>query len=429
MSQQPQWQQDANRHTQLVDPVVTIQELSRFKPLRTTRIDYALVFTTAQGGLDAYLPPNRPSRTELATRRWTSVYEVDMGLHEAAAVLALPGSNDAFLFEVSMNCSWQVLTPAAFVASGERDVPGMVQRLVDDAVRPVLRGYAMEDSAAAEQAAQRALAAAGPLGAVAGLHVRCGIQIRRDEAALAHERELRDIEFARRKLDPQHALLMREDELAAERAVAQSEHQHRVELRAQNLGHERRMVQGRQELELQEIEAKKIQYYTYYLERGGPSAMAFQLARHPEDARLVMQNLREDQLRAMQSQLQVALQALGGGPGGLEEHQLDEPRRLAANVIREVLSAKLPLSAPDGVPPVEGTVGVPPVEGAAREEVAGGPAEPGDDVIVPADAPPRAPVDAPAPPAAPPRAPVNGTAPPAAGPVFGYRTSTPPAGQ
>lgn len=81
MSQPPQWQQDANRHTVLVDPVVTIQELSRFKPLRATRIDHALVFTTAQGGLDTYLPPSRPSRTELATRRWTSVYEVDMGFY------------------------------------------------------------------------------------------------------------------------------------------------------------------------------------------------------------------------------------------------------------------------------------------------------------------------------------------------------------
>ncbi|MFE0042514.1 PE-PGRS family protein [Streptomyces albireticuli] len=422
MSQQPQWQQDANRHTQLVDPVVTIQELSRFKPLRSTRIDYALVFTTAQGGLDTYLPPNRPSRTEVATRRWTSVYEVDMGLHEADTVLALPGSNDAFLFEVSVSCSWQVLTPAAFVASGERDVPALVRRLVDDAVRPVLRGYAMEDSAAAEKAAQQALADAGPLGAAAGLHVRCGVQIRRDEASLAHERELRDIEFARRKLDPRHALLMREDELAAERALAQSEHQHRVELRGQNLGHERRMIQGRQELELQEIEAQKVRYYAHYMERGGPTAMAFQLAQHPEDARLIMENLREDQLRAMQSQLQVALQALGGGPGGLEEHQLDEPRRLAANVIREVLSAKLPLSAPDGVRSVEGAAGPLP------DEVPEERAEPAEDGAVPADAPPRPPVDGVPPrPAAPPRAPANGAATHDAGPVFGYRTSTPPA--
>ncbi|MFH8788713.1 hypothetical protein [Streptomyces roseoverticillatus] len=399
MSPQPQWQQDANRHSQLVDPVVTIQELSRFKPLRTTRVDYALVFTTAQGGLDTFLPPSRPSRAEVATRRWTTVYEVDMGLHDAGAVLSLPSSNDAFLFEVTLTCSWQVLDPAAFVSSGERNVPALVQRRVDDAVRPVLRAYAMEDSAAADKEAQQALAAAGPLGAGAGLHVRCGIQIRRDEEALTHARELRDIEFARQKLDPQHALLMREDELAAERALAQGQHEHRIELQHQNLGHERQLIRGQQELELQEIEAQKIQYYAYYLERGGPAALAFHLAQHPEDARMVLENLRADQTHAMQNQLQVALQAFGGGPGRLEEHQLDELRRQTMNAARGALM-------PDGAPAVEGP---------ARDD-----ASDGHGSAVEGDA---------VPPAAPPQEPRDGTPPQDAGPVFGYRPPTPPPGR
>ncbi|MFK0253713.1 PE-PGRS family protein [Streptomyces sp. NPDC090445] len=395
LSQPPQWQQDANRHSVLVDPVVTIQELSRFKPLRATRIDHALVFTTAQGGRDTYLPPSRPSRTELATRRWTSVYEVDMGLHESVTVLALASQNDAFLFEVSLSCTWQVLDPAAVVASGERNVPAMVQRLVEQAVRPVLRGYAMQDSAAAELHARKAIEAAGPLGTHAGLEVRCGLQIRRDEAALDQERQLREIEFARQKLDPQHTLLMREDELAAERALAQGEQQHRVEFQQQTLDHQRRMARGHQELELQEIEAKKIEYYAYYLERGGPAAMAFQLARHPEDARLVMENLRQDQLLTMKNQLTVALQALGGGPGGLEEHQMDEPRRLAANVIKEVLSAKLSQGAAPQLPAADATPAPDPVEGGGAPPQA-------------APTPGGAPQDTPPPP------------PPENGPVFGY---------
>ncbi|GGY94793.1 PE-PGRS family protein [Streptomyces nitrosporeus] len=397
MNEPPQWQQDVNRHSPLVDPVITIQQLARFKPLRTTRVDHALVFTTAQGGLDAYLPPSRPSRADLTTRRWTSVYEVDMGWHEYSAVLTLASSDDAFLFEVSLNCSWQVRDPGAFVASGERHVPGLLQRQVEETVRPVLRGFPMEDSAKAEQEVQRALEAAGSLGAGAGLTVRCGIQIRRDEEALEHARQLREIEFARQKLDPQHALLMREDELAAERALAQGAQQHRIELQNQNLGHERQLNQGRQELELQEIEAKKIQFYAYHLERGGPTAMAFQLARHPQDARLVMENLREDQLRALNNQFQVAMQALGGGPGGLEEHQMDEPRRLAANVIREVLTARLS-SGQAETPPA--------VEGPKAEAAPATPDEPaGDD---------------PAGTAAPQGAPSGEAVPGEGGPIFGY---------
>ncbi|MFE5791394.1 PE-PGRS family protein [Streptomyces sp. NPDC056503] len=399
MSQPPQWQQDANRHTVLVDPVITIQELSRFKPLRATRIDHALVFTTPQGALDAFLPPSRPSRTELATRRWTSVYEVDTGRHEATAPLTLASQNDAFLFEVSLDCTWQVTDPAAFVASGERNVPALVQRSVEQIVRPVLRGYTMEDSAAAELHARKAIEGAGPIGAGAGLAVHCALQIRRDEATLEQARRLREIEFARQQLEPQHVLLMREDELAAQRALTQGRQQHQVELERQALDHERRLARGHQELELQAIEAQKIDFYTYYLERGGPAAMAFQLARHPEDTRLIMENLRTDQLRLMDNQLKVALQALGGGPGGLEEHQMDEPRRLAANVMKEVLSAKLYQGGVQQLPP-GGAEGV-----AAAPETGTTPAGPGP---IPPQAPPPPTEDGAVPP------------PPADPPVFGY---------
>lgn len=344
MSHPPQWHQDANRDSAIVDPVVEIQELTRFKPLRATRIDYALVFTTAKGRRDAFMPPHRPGRGEPAARRWTTMYTVDIGLHETRTVLTLPSRDDAFLFEVGLRCSWQVTDPAAFVGSGERDVPAMVWRIVDDLVRPVLRSYAIESSHAAEKDAQAALAAAGPLGARAGLNVHCALQVRQDDAALRHARELREIEYARQKLEPQHALEMQADELESARELARDRQRH-----------EQEMARARQELERQKIEAEKIEYYTYWLERGGPAQMAFHLARHPDDARLVMENLRKDQLLAIQAKLDVAMQALGGGPGGLEEHQLDEPRRLAANVIREVLTRELaPGSAGNGTPAVEG---------------------------------------------------------------------------
>lgn len=359
MSHPPQWHQDANRDSAIVDPVVEIQELARFKPLRATRIDYALVFTTARGRLDTFMPPNRPGRGEPAARRWTTMYTVDVGLHETRTVLTLPSRTDAFLFEVGLRCSWQVRDPAAFVNSHERDVPGLVARLVDDLVRPVLRSYAIENSLAAEKDAQAALAAAGPLGAYAGLTVHCALQVRQDDAALQHARELREIEYARQKLEPQHALEMQADELESTRALARDRQQH-----------EQEVARARQELELQKIEAEKIEYYTYWLERGGPAQMAFHLARHPGDARLVMEHLREDQLRAVQAQFDVAMQALGGGPGGLEEHQLDEPRRLAANVIREVLTRKLAPAPPGNAAPA--------VEGAPSPALAEGPTDPAE---------------------------------------------------
>ena len=342
VSRPPQWQQDANRDSQIVDPVVTIQELSRLKPLRSARIDYALVFTRPTGGFDAYLPPHRPNRTEVASRRWTTVYEVDMGLHTGSSSYTLPSDNDAFLFEVTLDWTWQVRDPAAFVASGERDVPALVQRNVDGLIRPLLRRFGIEESRTAEREAQQRMLDISRLTAAQGLAVSCTSQIRRDEAAIAHEQQLRAISYERQKLEPQHQLGLRADELASERALAAGRQQHDLAWQQQQLGHRLEVERGQQELELQEIQAKKIAFYTYYLERQGPAAMAFHLSRHPEDARLVMENLRADHLRTIQNKLDLALQALGGGPGGLEEHQLDEPRKLAAKAIRDILGERLP---------------------------------------------------------------------------------------
>lgn len=43
----PEWQQNADRHTELRDPVLTVRQISRFEFNRKalTRIDHALVFT------------------------------------------------------------------------------------------------------------------------------------------------------------------------------------------------------------------------------------------------------------------------------------------------------------------------------------------------------------------------------------------------
>ncbi|WP_329568879.1 PE-PGRS family protein [Kitasatospora sp. NBC_01266] len=418
MTRPPQWQQDVNRHSQLVDPVVTIQELSRFGSLRTTRVDYALVFTTAQGGLDTFLPPHRPSRKDLTTRRWTSVYEVDTGQHEFGELLTMPSRDDAFSFEVALSCGWQVVEPGAFVASGVRNVPAMAQGLVDQLIRPVLRQYPMAESDTAEMAAQAALMAVESHAAKYGLWLGCALQIRQDEAALQHARELREIEFARQKLDPRHQLHLREDELAAERSLAQGQHAHRIAMQEQNFGHERELIRSQYELELREYEVKKIEYYAHYLERGGPQAMAMQLAQHPEDAQLIMANLRDHQLRLINNQLAVAMQALGGGPGGLEEHQLDEPRKLAASVIREVLSTKF---GPTGFGPTGfgDPAGAVTSDAAASELIDSVPAAPVDAVPGTGTGAPQAPSAAPGAESAP----VEGAD---EGPIFGYRVPTQP---
>ncbi|MFK0202271.1 hypothetical protein [Streptomyces lavendulae] len=115
--------------------VVTVQQLGRFGLSRRarTRIDHALVYVSAQGTYEPFMPPERPG----TTRRFTAVYEVDTGVHPLRAEFALPSDNDAHEFEVSVELTWQVVNPARYVRSGCRDVPRLLSAELERAARPV----------------------------------------------------------------------------------------------------------------------------------------------------------------------------------------------------------------------------------------------------------------------------------------------------
>ncbi|MGP8301022.1 PE-PGRS family protein [Streptomyces inhibens] len=340
----PEWDQQADRHTQLIDPVLTVRQLGRFEYAARrslTRIDNALVFVNGKGGHDTFLPPRRPSRAEIATGRYTAVYEVDTGLHQLLMELALPSDNDAFEFAAAADITWQVADPAAFVTSGERDIPALLARRLRQLVRPVTRRHPVENSPAAEQAVQEALDADDALGMTAtGLRVTCDLRLRLDDATVAHHRELRALRHADEQLTPAHALRMREDRLEAERALEQGRQQHELIMQQQGLAHEHALLQGEQQVEMQRIEAEKIRFYQYYLQQEGVAAWAFHLSQHPEDSRLVMENLRQDQLILIKSQMELATEIIKGDAA--EEYELEEPKRVALRTLHDFLNQRLP---------------------------------------------------------------------------------------
>ncbi|MEU5209728.1 PE-PGRS family protein [Streptomyces sp. NPDC020742] len=340
----PEWDQQADRHTQLTDPVLTVRQLGRFEYAARralTRIDNALVFVNGKGGHDTFLPPHRPSRAEIATGRYTAVYEVDTGIHQLQLELALPSDNDAFEFAATADITWQVADPAAYVTSGERDVPALLSRRLRQRVRPVTRRHPVESSPAAERAVQEALDADDALGtAGTGLRVTCDLRLRLDDAAISHHRELRALRYADEQLTPAHALRMREDRLETERALEGGRQQHELIMQQQGLAHEHALLQGQQQVELQQIEAEKIRFYQYYLQQEGVAAWAFHLSQHPEDSRLVMESLRQDQLILIKSQMELATEIIKGDAA--EEYELEEPKRIALRTLQDFLNQRLP---------------------------------------------------------------------------------------
>ncbi|MBC3843832.1 hypothetical protein GXW82_37380 [Streptacidiphilus sp. 4-A2] len=192
----PEWNQSAQRDSVIVDPVAVVRQVTRFDHYTrrpTTNADRALVFTTGSGVVDAFLPPLRPSRTELAARNYRAVYEIDMGIHHLSLVQQLPSRGDAFLFQAEVDVTWQVSDPAQVVRSGVRDVPALISPRIQSLMRNASRRYAVEDSADAEAAVQAQLLGAD-IASDVGLRVSCTARLDLDAAARAHQSRLRHIQ-------------------------------------------------------------------------------------------------------------------------------------------------------------------------------------------------------------------------------------------
>ncbi|WP_405439108.1 hypothetical protein OG373_17025 [Streptomyces avidinii] len=310
----PDWDQQAHRHTLLIDPVLTVRQLGRLGLVRPvpTRIDHALVCSTARGTYDTYLPPHRPRTVR---RRYTAVYEVDMGIHPVRTRILLPSSDDAHEFDVTVEIDWQVIDPALFVRSGHRDVPRLLLGTLERAARPVARRFPIAASAVAEAAALSAVREEEPLGEGAGLRAVWTVRIRRDAENIEHARRLQGIEHA-----------------TAEDIQTK-------------LG----------QLELQGYEAKRIAFYREYLARGGVDAWAMHLAQHPEDASETLAKL--DEARQAELQVQLALVKELLAKTGTEAFELEGPRRLAIEAVHAILGQYIPPAPheagfpdPDGAP-------------------------------------------------------------------------------
>ncbi|GGX31515.1 hypothetical protein GCM10010297_61200 [Streptomyces malachitofuscus] len=449
----PEWQQPADRHTRLIDPVLTVRQLSRFELSlkHVVRIDHALVFSTPKGGYEAYPPPTRPSRSEIAARRYTAVYEVDMGVHPFTDTLALPSDNDAFEFTAEVDVSWQVLDAARFVASGIRDVPALLIGELQQAARPVTRGFAVADSGAAERELLRAVMLVGPLGATAGLQVTWTLRLRRDQANIDHQQRLQAIDHSAAEqirtaqqgmqvdveMDQRHR---QQDELQLERAMEYGRRQQELALQQQRWQHEQAMLQGQQMLELQQIEAKKIEFYQWHLSQGGVQSWALHLAQHPEDSHLVMSSMREDQLRMIQAQMDLVKELLSGE--GAEKFELEGPKQLALRTVSDILNQRLPgvpqnppllppadhpgpAPAPGAGPSAPPPAEAPPTAPPYTPPVPTTPYPPEASPATPAGRPPAPPHTPPAPPPAMPYAPPAAPPPPAPAwqPPPGYGTT------
>ena len=202
----------------------------------------------------------------------------------------------------------------------------------------------------------------GPLGAPAGLQVTWTLRLRRDQENIDHQRRLQaidhsateqiraaergmeiDVEVDRRNRQQDHLQIGRATEYGRQQqelVLQQQRWQHDQAMLASGQQHELALRQGEQMLELQRIEAQKIEFFQWHLSQGGVQAWAMHLAQHPEDSRLVMTSMREDQLRMIQAQMDLVGQLLSGDTA--ESYELEGPKQLALRTVSDILNQRLP---------------------------------------------------------------------------------------
>ncbi|MFF5445946.1 hypothetical protein [Streptomyces sp. NPDC012888] len=306
------WLQPADRHTELIDPVISVRQLSfvDVRRRRLTRFDHCLVYATKDHDYEVFQPPHRPR----ATTRYTAVYEIDTGVHPVRAELRLPSKNDALEFQATVDFRWQVRDPVWFIRSGCRDVPRLLIDELEKQARTGTRAFPITDSALAEARVRAAAADWLPPGTDAGLTCTWTLRLRRNEEEIRHQLRLQQIHHT-----------------ADEQVLTEYRGEQTDEARDS-----RRSA-------LLRLQAENVKLYEAFLGQGTLRALAWYLSQHPDKVETVVQGMRQDQVQLVQKQLELVTKLFDTETA--ENHELAEPRQHAIQALNKVLAQPLPGSA------------------------------------------------------------------------------------
>lgn len=284
------------------DPVREVRSLGRFEYVRhrpPTYAERALVFLTSAGRSQTYLPNQQPTRGELVSSNFRTLYEVEMGIQHMSLEHRLPSAGDAAFFSAETDLTWRVVDPARIVEQQVRDVRALVEPRLLTRMRRESRRHAIEGSAAAEIAVMEALAEE-PLAQAEGLEIRCDVRLSLDEEALKQLSSLRDLDYTKQRTNSEHELT---------RLLTHNE---------------------------QEVMEDRSMFYARLLAQGDMERWGAHLAQNPGDIPLAISSIRDDEREASSNQIRIIEQFLDRGV--IEDHVLEEASRAALETVKERLT-------------------------------------------------------------------------------------------
>jgi len=278
----------------------------------------ALVVVYHKGDHEVMWPHAR-HRVSLA-RRPTTLYEVDLSLHQATIEADVPSRTDASPFHAEVTIQWRVTDPSAIVRHRVTDAAEALSPHLLHRIRGITRNHDIGESSAAEDAVNEQLGGAaigvgepgkdhhpgttGGLGAEYGLWTRVIAQLTLNEAAADHKAKMAKLRWAR-------------DE-------EQAEH----ELRLQ------------QEQNRQRITADRMDVYRQIIAAGDSERFAYQLAEHPDDIAAIEKIIREEQRISRRDTIDFVAHMVDSGV--IERWQINDEVKEALAWLREATARVIP---------------------------------------------------------------------------------------
>jgi hypothetical protein len=261
--------------------------------------------------------PHARGRVTLS-RRPTTLYEVDLSLHQTDFEAEVPSHAEGCPFRASITIQWRVIDPSAVIRHRVADPTEALAPHVLQRIRGITRSYDITETHVAEDTINEQLggavsevaghgsapaALAGP-GAEYGLWSRIIAHLSMDEAATEHRAKMAKLTWA-----------IEEEKAAQALRLLQEQHQ-------------------------QQITADRLDTYRQIIAAGGTERFALQLAENPGDIAAIEKIIRDEQRLSRRDTIDFVSHMVDSGV--IERWQVNDEVKAALAWLREATARVIP---------------------------------------------------------------------------------------
>lgn len=289
--------------------------------LPDVRKHVALVVVHHRGDHQVIWPHDR-QRVKVSSRPST-LYDVDIALHQARLETELPSSDHGCSFLAAITIQWRVLDPSAVIQHRVTKVAQVLSPHLVTRLRRITRSFDITDSDAAEDEVNAQLGSLDPdvsspeaitrtmqealkrevLGSEYGLWTRAVAHLSPDEAATGHYTKMTKLTWA----------------IAEERAQQQ--------------------LRLLQDINQQAIMEGRITIYREIITRGDTDRFAFQLAHNPDDIAAIDEIIRQEQQANRRDTIDFVSHMVDSGV--IERHEVGDQATEALRWLKEMTARVL----------------------------------------------------------------------------------------